>query len=722
MMHTGNSVRPGTAPTIKTDSNNYDADNIMSRTQSSRLLRSPINSGMSFGSLRSNSRPSTSSGALPGSGVTSLQLSGLIESVERLSTAHSDIQHMHAKIETMSRSGTLADPTKTSNMLQNPEMHREQGKKDILQNRLDEQSLAIRLLSDQLQAILSSVGMQHGASAGGNFFGGASLNGDGSVVSQLRDDESLFTAQGKVGSPSTYTDLRSWSSPQNRRKKIETRSRRVKTVGLPNKQQMTLPKHVAETQYQPSLAAIISPPSNPVANFSMDAADTVTTLFKATTPRALTRGSPKKGSTGGTVTSRPRASSHDVASMHTRSNLTYQGALRDDERLDDWINSYDSELSEDNFSSVAVYAELRMREAMEKTRGIPRPNGYRTAVAMDMLYKTLGIFGRYNALMKLIADELACSIYLSMKDMDESAPAPTRASIDMAIPYFDVHAQMTAEVQGLRDELIKTQHVGGAMGLQQMSKRNNGLVKRIQARQKLVVRNVAFCAWQGYYYDILDRRRQLAQRKARRMISKWFDYFRSQKKDGGESGGGAGQLRAKFMKLEQEIEEARSEQEALVIEKKQLYQLLSVASEDSATAGKLTTLIQKGGGGFANLDEDQLQSMGSSEGGLAAGMHHMKTVATQTVSTSGEPSPPRRGPSGIWQRAFNASKRRGAIVVGAGGNVLGADDDGDGDSGAGGAVAVVEAAEAAVAEEVLVERRKDWRRSSGSPRKMEARR
>ena len=118
----------------------------MSRTHSSRLLRSPKGSGASaYGNSRSRSTIDKFR-ALPGSGVTSLQLSEAIESVERLWASHSDIKRMHTKIETTSRSGVLADPIKTSELLQNPEMHREQTKKDILRNRLDEQSIAIEML------------------------------------------------------------------------------------------------------------------------------------------------------------------------------------------------------------------------------------------------------------------------------------------------------------------------------------------------------------------------------------------------------------------------------------------------------------------------------------------------------------------------------------------------------------------------------------------------
>jgi hypothetical protein len=679
--------RPGTAPAIKIDSNNFDGESsIMSRTHSSRLLRSPINSGASaYGNFRSSSRPSTSSGALPGSGVTSLQLSEVIESVERLSTSHSDIKRMHTKIETMSRSGILADPIKTSELLQNPEMHREQTKKDILQNRLDEQSVDIEMLSDQLKSILNTIGTGTGASMSGSYFEG-SVAGDGSVVSQLRDDDSLATVEVGGRPTSAYTDLRSWSSPQKRRIG-DGKVRRVKTIGLPNKTAMTLPKHVVDTPYQPSLAAIISPPMNPVANLYTDTTDNTVSTFKMTTPRALARGSPNrsKASVGGTVISpsnrtagsRPRSSSHDFASMHTRSNDTYHGTLRQDERLDGWVSSYDDEVNEKTFSSVSVYAELRMREAMEKTRNLPRPNGHRTAVAMDMLYQTIGVFGRYKELMRLIADELACSIYLTMKDLESDGPMPSRANIDNGIPYFEVHTQMTAETQALRGELLKTQEVGGALGLQQMSKRNNGLVKRIQDRQKLVVRNIGFFAWQGYYYDLLDRRHQQALRRARRLIKPWFLYFKSQKR-GAEGSGGTEQVRAKFMRLEQEIEEARGETEALIIEKKQLYQLLAAASEDTAVAGKLTNLIQKGSSSFNSLDEGQLKTMGSSEGGLAAGLHTTVDVATQTRSNAEKGSPGRRGVSGVWQRAFDATKRRGAIVVGEGGDVLGAEDEEDG--------------------------------------------
>ena len=89
-------------------------------------------------------------------------------------------------------------------------MHREQTKKDILQNRLDEQSVDIEMLSDQLKSILNTIGTGTGASMSGSYFEG-SVAGDGSVVSQLRDDDSLATVEVGGRPTSAYTDLRSWS-------------------------------------------------------------------------------------------------------------------------------------------------------------------------------------------------------------------------------------------------------------------------------------------------------------------------------------------------------------------------------------------------------------------------------------------------------------------------------------------------------------------------------
>ena len=249
------------------------------------------------------------------------------------------------------------------------------------------------------------------------------------------------------------------------------------------------------------------------------------------------------------------------------------------------VTSYDDEVNEKTFSSVSVYAELRMREAMEKTRNLPRPNGHRTAVAMDMLYQTIGVFGRYKELMRLIADELACSIYLTMKDMESDGPMPSRANIDNGIPYFEVHTQMTAETQALRGELLKTQEVGGALGLQQMSKRHNGLVKRIQDRQKLVVRNIGFFAWQGYYYDLLDRRHQ---RSAQSTTLDCLGSYISKHKTWSGGRGGTEQVRAKF-ETRAGNRGGKGRNGGPYYREEQLYQLLAAASEDTAVAGKRPT-------------------------------------------------------------------------------------------------------------------------------------
>ena len=114
------SSRPGTAPIATTREKILRINTALDRSQSSRSLRSPMHTPSSLCSSRS--RPSTSGGhPPPGSGVTSLQLSALIETVERLSTAQSDIQHTYAKIEAISRSKVLANPIKAENLLETPE-------------------------------------------------------------------------------------------------------------------------------------------------------------------------------------------------------------------------------------------------------------------------------------------------------------------------------------------------------------------------------------------------------------------------------------------------------------------------------------------------------------------------------------------------------------------------------------------------------------------------
>ena len=110
------SSRPGTAPIATTREKILRINTTLDRSQSSRSLRSPMHTSSL---CSSRSRPSTSGGRPPpSSGVTSLQLSALIESVERLSTAQNDIQHTYAKIEAMSRSKVLANRIKAENLLE----------------------------------------------------------------------------------------------------------------------------------------------------------------------------------------------------------------------------------------------------------------------------------------------------------------------------------------------------------------------------------------------------------------------------------------------------------------------------------------------------------------------------------------------------------------------------------------------------------------------------
>jgi len=190
--------------------------------------------------------------------------------------------------------------------------------------------------------------------------------------------------------------------------------------------------------------------------------------------------------------------------------------------LSRWVSSLEQERNEENFSSVIIFAELRMRETIERTANMPRPNRCRCAVAFEILFGLRSLFSRYEDLLSLVADEILCSCYPAFRLRNAHEDPPTRTALEAAIPFFDLSKSAQTETVNLQNELRAVQKDGEASAV----KLSTQLAQSMEKVDKRVLRNTSFRLWKGYFRNAHLKRCQLRRRCTLRLAAKWFSWYR----------------------------------------------------------------------------------------------------------------------------------------------------------------------------------------------------
>jgi hypothetical protein len=190
--------------------------------------------------------------------------------------------------------------------------------------------------------------------------------------------------------------------------------------------------------------------------------------------------------------------------------------------LSRWMSSLEQERNKENFSSVMVFAELRMRETIQRTADMPRPNRSRCAVAFELLFGLKSLFSRYEDLLALIADEILCSCYPVFRLRNANESPPTRTALEAAVPFFDLSNSAQTESANLQDELRAVQKDGEASAV----KLSTQLAQSMEKIDKRALRNTTFRVWKGYFRNARLKRRQLRRRCVLRLAAKWFSWHR----------------------------------------------------------------------------------------------------------------------------------------------------------------------------------------------------
>ena len=115
-------------------------------------------------------------------------------------------------------------------------------------------------------------------------------------------------------------------------------------------------------------------------------------------------------------------------------------ALLDDtvtHTLHEWLRSFDAERND--YASVSVFAETKIRQALVVTGGIGLPNAFRTAAVCSCFDSVASLFHRYEELLGTLRGELLRAIYVDYAPGTGSAAAAGGGAVAYSslTPYFE---------------------------------------------------------------------------------------------------------------------------------------------------------------------------------------------------------------------------------------------------------------------------------------------
>ena len=116
-------------------------------------------------------------------------------------------------------------------------------------------------------------------------------------------------------------------------------------------------------------------------------------------------------------------------------------ALLDDtveHTLHEWLRSFDAERND--YASVSVFAETKIRQALVVTGGIGLPNAFRTAAVCSCFDSVANLFHRYEELLGTLRGELLRAIYVDYAPGTASAATAAgggAVAYSTLTPYFE---------------------------------------------------------------------------------------------------------------------------------------------------------------------------------------------------------------------------------------------------------------------------------------------
>ncbi|ETV79132.1 hypothetical protein, variant 1 [Aphanomyces astaci] len=192
-----------------------------------------------------------------------------------------------------------------------------------------------------------------------------------------------------------------------------------------------------------------------------------------------------------------------------------------------WHDQYATDAVDDNFTSFALYGEVKLQEAQTMSSWLEQPNQFLTAVACTLVHKFADRLGTSGGLLRRLLQALMAAVYVCRPAADERDGRDDDTLFDHKVPHFLESKRLRRTCLELLDENTRklTDSSVHQVGVEKMQRVIDGTTKTWKRKvQRLLFYNWAY---------MVQRRRRIRtfmdrtfRYEAKAMVKKTFRVWR----------------------------------------------------------------------------------------------------------------------------------------------------------------------------------------------------
>mmetsp|Transcript_11231 Transcript_11231/g.22976 ORF Transcript_11231/g.22976 Transcript_11231/m.22976 type:complete len:937 (+) Transcript_11231:45-2855(+) len=244
----------------------------------------------------------------------------------------------------------------------------------------------------------------------------------------------------------------------------------------------------------------------------------------------------------------------ELSDLTDSASTIRKGGIAENSIIDSWVKSFDIE--KNSYDSVALFAEVRLKEALAATdeiklfsgfktkgeftrwevidgvrtkvhadkqseEGKPKfPSALRIAMCSDLMRKISGMFGRYESVMKTLTEEMMRCIYSDYDSVISGAGYIDARTFYHCTPYFE--QLKNCEIR--RDELIEELDVyNDGVDLRKAIAKCSVGVRTMFNDARRAIRDIIFRVWKDY---VMLRKRKMKKLRLRVQLEPYFNKWK----------------------------------------------------------------------------------------------------------------------------------------------------------------------------------------------------
>jgi hypothetical protein len=184
--------------------------------------------------------------------------------------------------------------------------------------------------------------------------------------------------------------------------------------------------------------------------------------------------------------------------------------------MSEWMQRFEEERSE--YNSMAVYAEMKLGEALRITQHLDQPNDFVTALCCNLLGKLVPEFGPYAQLMEILEGEIIRSIYYDHEKQAAQGQQEQGKLLNQKLFNGVTYRKKEADYRGgvkllqAQKDVFEEEHATLMLSIKQKHYSFEKSVKQLANQNQ----SVAFRAWRDY---VADKKKHL---KRSQMVMKYW--------------------------------------------------------------------------------------------------------------------------------------------------------------------------------------------------------